>query len=184
MTRDIDLLTAGTVKYLLASAGLGFLYVRRELLPELLPSQTGWFADEDIFRMDISDYSPAADARRFDAGTPPVPNIFGGLAGISIVEEAGTPAIEEHVAGLAGRLIDGLDELGAIVVTPREPERRGPLVAVRSTDVRTLVDTLAATRIVCSERDSNLRIALHLYNVDEDVDTVLATLARHRHLLA
>src|SRR5438105_5644226 len=180
----VDFLTGGTVKYLLASAGLGFLYVRRELLPSLVPTQTGWFADEDIFRMDISDYSPAADARRFDAGTPPVPNIFGGLAGMSIVEEAGTPAIEEHVAGLTGRLIDGLDQLGAVVVTPREPERRGPLVAVRSTDVRTLVDTLAATRIVCSERDSNLRIALHLYNVDEDVDTVLAALARHRHLLA
>jgi selenocysteine lyase/cysteine desulfurase len=180
----VDFATGGTVKYLLASAGLGFLYVRGELLPELLPTQTGWFADEDIFQMDISDYSPAADARRFDAGTPPVPNIYGGLAGVSIVEEAGTRAIEEHVAGLAERLIAGLDELGAVVVTPREPERRGPLVCVKSTDVRTLVDTLAATRIVCSERDSNLRIALHLYNVDEDVDTVLTALARHRHLLA
>jgi selenocysteine lyase/cysteine desulfurase len=180
----VDFVTGGTVKYLLASAGLGFLYVRGELLPELLPTQTGWFADEDIFRMDISDYSPAADARRFDAGTPPVPNIYGGLAGVSIVEDAGTGAIEEHVRGLTTRLIEGLDELGAVVVTPREPERRGPLVCVKSTDVRTLVDTLDAARIVCSERDSNLRIALHLYNVDEDVDTVLAALARHRHLLA
>jgi selenocysteine lyase/cysteine desulfurase len=183
-TLDVDFVTGGTVKYLLASAGLGFLYVRGDLLPKLLPTQTGWFADEDIFQMDISDYSPARDARRFDAGTPPVPNIYGGLAGMSIIEDAGTAAIEGHVAGLADRLIDGLDELGAVVVTPREPGRRGPLVCVKSTDVRTLVDTLAAARIVCSERDSNLRIALHLYNVDEDVDTVLATLARHRHLLA
>jgi selenocysteine lyase/cysteine desulfurase len=180
----VDFVTGGTVKYLLASAGLGFLYVRGDLLPELLPTQTGWFADEDIFQMDISDYSPAADARRFDAGTPPVPNIYGGLAGVSIVEEAGTPAIEEHVAGLTTRLIEGLDELGATVVTPRDPARRGPLVCVKSTDVRTLVDTLAAARIVCSERDSNLRIALHLYNVDEDVDAILAALSRHRHLLA
>jgi selenocysteine lyase/cysteine desulfurase len=180
----VDFVTGGTVKYLLASAGLGFLYVRGELLARLLPTQTGWFADEDIFQMDISDYSPAADARRFDAGTPPVPNIYGGLAGISIVEEAGTTAIEDHVRGLTTRLIDGLDELGAPGVTPRDPERRGPLVCVKSTDVRTLVDTLAAARIVCSERDSSLRVALHLYNVDEDVDTILAALARHRHLLA
>ncbi len=180
----VDFVTGGTVKYLLASAGLGFLYVRGELFPALVPTQTGWFADEDIFRMDISDYSPAADARRFDAGTPPVPNIYAGLAGVSIVEEAGTQAIEEHVRGLTTRLIDGLDQLGAVVVTPREPDRRGPLVCVKSTDVRTLVDTLGAVRIVCSERDSNLRIALHVYNVDEDVDTILAALARHRHLLA
>jgi selenocysteine lyase/cysteine desulfurase len=180
----VDFVTGGTVKYLLASAGLGFLYVRGELLPGLLPTQTGWFADEDIFQMDISDYSPAADARRFDAGTPPVPNIYGGLAGMSIVEEAGTRAIETHVAGLTARLIDGLNELGAVVVTPRDPERRGPLVCVKSTDVRVLVDTLEVAKIICSERDSNLRIALHLYNVDEDVDAILAALARHRHLLA
>lgn len=180
----VDFVTGGTVKYLLASAGLGFLYVRGELLPSLLPTQTGWFADEDIFRMDISDYSPAPDARRFDAGTPPVPNIYAGLAGMSIVEDAGVRGIEEHVSALTARLIDGLDELGAVVVTPREPDRRGPLVCVRSTDVGTLVDTLRAARIVCSERDSNLRIALHLYNVDDDVDTILAALARRRQLLA
>jgi selenocysteine lyase/cysteine desulfurase len=180
----VDFATGGTVKYLLASAGLGFLYVRRELLGELVPIQTGWFADEDIFQMDISDYSPAADARRFDAGTPPVPNIYGGLAGISIIEDAGTAAIEEHVAGLSARLIDGLDELGATVVTPRDPARRGPLVCVRSTDVNVLVATLAGERIVCSQRDSNLRIALHLYNVEEDVDRVLDALRQQRELLA
>jgi selenocysteine lyase/cysteine desulfurase len=183
-TLGVDFATGGTVKYLLASAGLGFLYVRRELLGQLLPTQTGWFADEDIFQMDISDYSPAADARRFDAGTPPVPNIYAGLAGMSLIEEAGPTAIEEHVSALATRLIDGLDELGATVVTPRDPGRRGPLVCVRSTDVRALVAALAEQRIVCSERDSNLRIALHLYNVEEDVDRVLAALRDHRSLLA
>src|SRR5256885_616936 len=94
----VDFATGGTAKYLLGSSGLGFLYVRRELFGELLPTQTGWFADEDIFRMDISDYSPAADARRFDAGTPPVPNIYAGLAGMSLIEEAGAAPIEEHVA--------------------------------------------------------------------------------------
>jgi selenocysteine lyase/cysteine desulfurase len=180
----VDFVTGGTVKYLLASAGLGFLYVRRELHERVLPTQTGWFADEDIFRMDISDYSPAADARRFDAGTPPVPNIYAGLAGMSIVEEAGPAAIEEHVARLAARLLDGLEELGATVVTPRDPARRGPLVCVRSTDVHALVAALAGERIVCSERDSNLRIALHLYNVEDDVDRVLDALRTRRDLLA
>jgi len=179
-----DAVTGGTVKYLLGTSGLGFLYVRAGLLPKLLPSQTGWFADEDIFRMDISDYSPAADARRFDAGTPPVPNIYAGVAGMSIIEEAGTAAIEEHIASLGARLIDGLEELGAVVPTPRDPARRGPLVTVRSTDVRRLVDQLAAEKIVCSERDSNLRIALHLYNVEEDVDRLLDALRENRSLLA
>jgi len=180
----VDFVTGGTVKYLLASAGLGFLYVRRELLERLLPTQTGWFADEDIFQMDISDYSPAADARRFDAGTPPVPNIYAGLAGMALVEEAGVPAIEEHVRELTALLIDGLDELGATVVTPRDPARRGALVCVRSTDVGRLVEELRGERILVSMRDDNLRIALHLYNTEDDVDAVLGALRARRRLLA
>ena len=180
----VDFVTGGTVKYLLGTAGLGFLYVRGELLPRLLPTQTGWFADEDIFQMDISDYSPAADARRFDPGTPPVPNIYAGVAGMSIIEEAGTAAIEEHIAGLTARLIDGLEELGAHVPTPRVSARRGPLVTVKSTDVPRLVDALAQQKIVCSERDSNLRVALHLYNIEDDIDRLLDALRENRSLLA
>ena len=179
----VDFLAAGTVKYLLASSGLAFMYVRRELHERLLPTQTGWFADEDIFEMDISDYSPATTARRFDSGTPPVPNIFAGLAGMGIVERAGVDAIEAHVRGLVDRLLTGLDELGATVATPRGETERGPLVCVASTDAPALVESLAAQRIVTSERDSNLRISLHLYNVDEDVDRILEALAGHRELL-
>ena len=159
------------------------MFARRDLHERLLPTQTGWFADEDIFEMDISDYSPAADARRFDSGTPPVPNIYAGLAGMGIVEEVGAAAIEAHVRGLVDRLLAGLDELGATVATPRRPGEHGPLVCVASTDAPALVGELLGERIVTSERDSNLRISLHLYNVDEDVDRILEALSTRRRLL-
>ncbi len=179
-----DAVTGGTVKYLLGTAGLGYMWVRPEVRARLLPTQTGWFADEDIFAMSIADYSPHASARRFDSGTPPVPSLYAAVGGLSLVAEAGVPTIEEHVQALATRLLDGLDELGAAAVTPREPERRGPLVCVRSTDVGALVAALAAERIIASSREDKLRVALHLYNVAEDVDTLLDALRRQRPLLA
>ena len=179
-----DFVTGGTVKYLLASAGLGFLWVRGAVLAGLMPTQTGWFADEDIFRMDISDYSPHATARRFDAGTPPVPNIYAGVAGLGLLQETGVPAVEAHVSALNTRLIAGLEELGADVVTPADPARRGPLVCARSTDAPALVASLAEDGIVCSLRDANLRVAAHFYNTDADIDTLLEALAQRRHLLA
>ena len=120
-----DFVTGGTVKYLLGTAGLGFMWVRREVCEGLVPTQTGWFADEDIFAMSIADYSPHRSARRFDAGTPPVPSLYAGVAGISLVEEAGPPAIEAHVSGLVERFLGGLEELGASVATPREPRSAG-----------------------------------------------------------
>jgi len=180
----VDFLTAGTVKYLLASPGLAFLYVRRGLHERLLPTQTGWFADEDVFQMDLSDYSPARTARRFDSGTPPVPNIYAGIAGLGLVEAAGVGAIEAHVRGLTDLLLSGLDELGATVASPRGPGEYGPLVCVASADPGALVTALREERIVTSSRDANLRISLHLYNAEEDVTRVLEALSRHRHLLA
>jgi selenocysteine lyase/cysteine desulfurase len=180
----VDALAAGVLKYLLGSAGLAFMWVRRGLSAELVPTQTGWFADRDIFEMDHRRYAPSPTARRFQSGTPPIPAIYAGIAGIELMQEIGITATRVHVNALNERLIAGVDELGGTVVTPREAERRGALVCIRSTDAPALVAALAADGIVTSERDSNLRISAHAYNVEEDIDAVLAGLARHRRLLA
>jgi selenocysteine lyase/cysteine desulfurase len=180
----VDFLGAGVLKYLLGSAGLGFFYCRRELVDRVWPTQTGWFADENIFAMDHTDYSPAPTAARFQSGTPPVPAIYAGIAGIELMQEIGIAETRDHVLALNAHLLEGLDELGATVVTPREPERRGALICVKSTDANDLVAVLGRQGIVTSERDGNLRISAHCYNTREDVDTVLASLRRSRDLLA
>jgi selenocysteine lyase/cysteine desulfurase len=179
----VDVVAAGVLKYLLGSAGLGFMWTRPGLSEELLPTQTGWFADENIFEMDISDYSPSRTARRFQSGTPPVPAIYAGIAGIELMQEIGVAETREHVTALNERLIAGVDELGGAVVTPRDPEKRGALVCIASTDAPGLVAALEHDGIVTSERDHNLRVSAHAYNTVEDIDAVLAALARHRTLL-
>jgi selenocysteine lyase/cysteine desulfurase len=181
---EVDFLGAGVLKYLLGSAGLGFFFCRGDLVESIRPTQTGWFADEDIFRMDITDYSPSRTARRFESGTPPVPSIYAGIAGMELMKEIGIEETRLHVLGLHERLFEGVDELGGTIVTPRDPERHGALVCVRSTDVHELVRRLAAERIVVSSREDNLRISPHCYNTVEDVDAVLASLGRNRDLLA
>jgi selenocysteine lyase/cysteine desulfurase len=181
---DVDLLAAGVLKYLLGSAGLGFLYCRRELIERFWPTATGWFADEDVFAMDHRDYSPSRTATRFQSGTPPIPAIYAGIAGIELMQTIGIAETREHVNALNSRLLDGLDELRARVVTPRRPKRRGALICVASLDAPALVTTLRREGIVTSERDGNLRISAHCYNSIEDVDAVLESLARHRRLLA
>jgi selenocysteine lyase/cysteine desulfurase len=180
---DCDFLAAGVLKYLLGSAGLGFFYCRRELVERFEPTATGWFADRDIFQMDIHDYSPAPTARRFEAGTPPIPAIYAGIAGIELMQEIGIAETEAHVRELNALLFDGLDELGARVATPPAPERRGALVCVASTDAEALVNALGAEGVVTSARDGNLRISAHCYNTAEDMRAVLELLARHRELL-
>jgi selenocysteine lyase/cysteine desulfurase len=180
----VDFLAAGALKYLLGSAGLAFLYAAPGVVERVWPTATGWFADEDVFAMDIHDYSPARTARRFESGTPPVPSIYAGVAGIGLMREIGVEETREHVLGLTELLMDGVDELGGRVVTPREPERRGALVCIKSTDEHALVAAMAEEGIVTSSRDGNLRISPHAYNTEDEIRTVLAALERHRKLLA
>jgi selenocysteine lyase/cysteine desulfurase len=180
----VDFLAAGTVKYLLGSAGLGFFYCRRELWDRAWPTATGWFADQDIFQMDIHDYSPSPTARRFQSGTPPIPSIYAGIAGIELIQEIGIEETREHVLHLNAHLVASIDELGGTVVTPRERDRHGALICVKATDVDELVAALGRWGIVTSERDGNVRISPHAYNSLEDIDLVLEALGRHRHLLA
>jgi selenocysteine lyase/cysteine desulfurase len=181
---DVDFLAAGVLKYLLGSAGLAFFYCRRELFERVWPTATGWFADRDIFEMDVHDYSPSPTARRFQSGTPPIPAIYAGIAGIELMQEIGIAETREHVLELNERLIGGVEEVGGTVVTPRRPDRHGALVCIRSTDVDDLVAALARDGIVTSSRDGNLRVSAHSYNSSEDIEAVLQALGRHRHLLA
>ena len=131
-TLGADVVTGGTVKYLLGSAGLAFMWLRGSLRTQLFPTQTGWFADEDIFAMSIADYSPHATARRFDSGTPPVPSLYPGVAGMELIAEVGVPAIEAHVRGLVDRLLSRARRAGR---DRRDGTRRA---RVRPADLRGL----------------------------------------------
>ena len=181
---EVDVLAGGALKYLLGSAGLAFMWCRPGLSERLLPTQTGWFADKDIFEMDNDDYSPSPTARRFQSGTPPVPSLYAGIAGLELLMEIGVAETREHVNGLNERLIAGVDELGATLVTPRAVEQRGALVCVASTDAPRLVRILGDNGVITSERDGNLRVSAHAYNTNDDIDKLVAVLARNRELLS
>jgi selenocysteine lyase/cysteine desulfurase len=90
----VDFAAAGMLKYLLGTAGIGFLYVARRHIEALTPTVSGWFAQADIAAMDIFANTPSPTARRFETGTPPVPNCYAAEAGIGLIRETGVLAIE------------------------------------------------------------------------------------------
>ncbi|HSY08811.1 MAG TPA: aminotransferase class V-fold PLP-dependent enzyme [Steroidobacteraceae bacterium] len=176
----VDFAVGGMLKYLLGTAGLGFLYVRSELIPSLLPTNSGWFAQQNIPAMDITANRPSPTARRFEAGTPAVVNCYAVEAGLKIILEVGTDAIENRVRQLTRRCMDRLEEIGWASVTPREPGRNGPMICVRAKQVAQLFAKLMEQDIVTSFRDDNLRATFHFYNSEEDVESLVTALASHR----
>jgi selenocysteine lyase/cysteine desulfurase len=177
---DVDFAVGGMLKYLLGTAGIGFLYVRDSLVRALHPTHSGWFSQENIFAMDITANRPASNARRFEAGTPPVVNCYAGEAGLKIILDIGTPAIERRIRALTRRCMDLLREIGWASVTPASDERRGAMICVPSRASGPLSQELMRRNIYTSNRDDNLRICLHFYNNDEDVDVLVAALRELR----
>jgi len=170
---DLDFAAGGMLKYLLGTAGIGFLYVRDSFTKSLVPTNSGWFAQANIAAMDITANRPAPNARRFEAGTPAVVNAYAAEAGLKFLLSVGTPAIEKRNYALTQACMQKLEGIGWRSVTPTANERRGATVAVPSRDSAGLWKELMKRDIVTSHRDDNVRASFHFYNNDDDVESFI-----------
>ena len=179
----VDFMVTGCLKYLLAAAGIGFLYVRRELIDRFEPTVTGWFGRVNPFAFRIDELDWPAGANRFESGTPPVPNAYAALAALALLDRIGYDVVGTQIDRLVARYASAAGETGFMVRTPAAPDRRGPLVVVQSVDAPALVQKLAARGIIASCRGNGLRVSFHAYNTEEDVDAVIGALVAESALL-
>jgi len=177
---DVDFAVGGMLKYLLGTAGIGFLYVRGELIESLLPTNSGWWAQEQITAMDITANRPSHSARRFEAGTPAVVNCYAAEAGLKTLLRVGTPAIEQRNRSLTRLCMEELKAIGWNAITPDRDDRRGATVCVASRNSAGLFEELAKRDIVTSFRDQNLRISHHFYNNEDDVARTIEAMKQLR----
>ncbi len=173
---DIDFYVGGTLKYLLSTAGVAFLYANKKVIENLTPSITGWFAQGDIHAMDDTRYNPSNTARRFETGTPPVPNIYACQAGLAMIKNIGLANIEARIADITADIVTRAQGNNYTLATPHDPTKRGAMVAIKSTDENALVSALDERGIVTSCRDGNLRLSPHFYNTREDVEKIFTAL--------
>jgi selenocysteine lyase/cysteine desulfurase len=178
---DVDFFVTGTLKYLLGPPGLAFLYVREDHIEKLTPSMTSWFAQQHVFAFDPRKLEPALSARRFEGGSPPIPNIYAGLPALAFLSELGLDKVAGQIQALTQCFLRGVRDLGLESKTPADSA--GPLVVLRCKDAPALMAKLLARNIVTSSRRDGLRFAFHVYNNTDDVHTALAALEENRELL-
>ena len=71
----------------------------------------------------------------------------------------------------------------ALRTTSRVGTSKGPLVVLQSKDSNLLVQKLAESDIVASNRQDGLRISFHVYNTIDDVNAVAEVLRKNIDLL-
>jgi selenocysteine lyase/cysteine desulfurase len=170
----VDFFVTGTLKYLLGPPGLGFLYVRRELIETLTPTMTSWMAQRDVFSFNTKRLDPAPDARRFEGGSPPIPNIYLARPAIDLLAGIGMSNVAAQIERLTGAFLKGARDLRIESKTPASSV--GPLVVLRAKDAAAVLAKLTARGIAVSTRHDGVRFSFHVYNTLEDVGVALTAL--------
>ena len=145
---DVDIYVAGTLKYLLGPPGLAMMYVRPELAKTLTPTISGWFAQTNPFAFDVKTLDLSPTARRFEAGTPAIPNIYAAIKGVELLQEIGLHEVAAQIAHLTTQFMRGVRNLGIQMKTP--PDSVGPLTVLKCKDSDALVTK------ACGEGDRRL----------------------------
>ena len=172
-----DFYTAGVLKWLCGGPGLTFLYARRDLIPSLEPSVSGWWSQREpfSFRLRELDYHPTA--RRFETGTHPAPVPFIAQGGLEIISEVTPSRIRERQGELTQHVMARADEAGLPVRTPRDPAARGGVVNVGVGEQAGKIAQALYERDVCVDsRGDGIRVSPHFFNTEADVDRLFDAL--------
>jgi selenocysteine lyase/cysteine desulfurase len=173
----VDFLASGNLKFLMGVPGIAFLYVREDLAERLKPTITGWHGRKDPFAFTHRTLDWAPGARRFDTGTPPVPNAYVARAGMEIVQEVGPARIQRWTEELSRHLIEGGRARGLELHGTDDPRRKTPTTAfVCHSDSHAVEEAMKERGVVPSARGHVIRLAPHFYSTLDDVEVALDTL--------
>ena len=184
----VDMLSATSRKFLRGPRGMGFLYVREDLItalePPLLDMRAATWVAPDEYRM-------VEDARRFENWECNVAAKIAMGTALDYALDWGLDAIESRIAGLAGALRTGLASLSRVRLRDRGTRQCGivsftvadmaPAAVVQGLNVRGInlsVSRATSTQLDMHGRglDALVRVGIHYYNSEEEVERFLTAL--------
>lgn len=146
----VDFVVSTSLKWLCGTSGAGILYVQPDLIQQCEPELRGWFSQENPFSWDLDTFSYAADARRFDHGTPAILASVASLPGLQWVENTGAGSIIAQNRASTERLVALAQDNGWTLASPLDPDERGGSIMI------TLPDHAAPTEIIAGLRERAL----------------------------
>jgi selenocysteine lyase/cysteine desulfurase len=176
---DCDFLVTGSLKWLMGGTGSCYLYVKRELIEQLRPTHTGWWANQHMFDFDVRTFAYWPDARRFEGGEVNMAGVAGASAALDMVLEIGPERLRRATEELVRDLVERAQDAKFAVGTPSEPEQRSGIVVLRMQDAPKATKVLAQERIIVDHRPGKLRVSPYFYNTPEDNARLIEALQRH-----
>lgn len=179
---NVDFLACGSQKWLLGPVGGGFLYVRRELLDELVSGPyVGALSVVDFENFLDYNFTLLPTAERFNLGSPNFTGLLGLRASVELLQEIGIERIAERVLLLAGLAIGDLEARGYKLAADTAPEHRSGIVIVEVDDPVATSARLRDANIICIPRGKGIRVAAHFYNSEAEILRIGEVLGNRNH---
>lgn len=183
---DVDILLTGSYKWLCSTFGAALCYLRPEILERFNPPFVGWRSAPVPYALKAKWQGLADDARRMEFSTMSYASAVALGRAVNYLLDLDPAKVRKHNLSLADRLIDGLTDLGAQLLTPPDDTRHAGTVTARfpGHDGEQIAGELTNRGVIVSPRVGSTRYSAHFYNTDADIDTALNTtadvLATHR----
>lgn len=179
---NIDFLVFSGLKWLAAGYGIAVLYVNRKLLEKVDYPAVGWQSVKDPRLMDNRKLDLRKEASVFESGCPHFSNIFALGGALDLLNKIGRAKIERRIYELGDYLIERLGELNSDlskrIVSPLDKMYRSGIIVIGVTNAEVIVKELYRENIVVSARGKGLRVSVHVYNNEEDVDKFVSGLGK------
>ena len=176
----VDMLVAGGYKWLGATFGAAVCYLGPSLLERIDPPFVGWRSTVEPYALDATRMPFAPSARRLEFSTMSYTAGVALGAAIEYILDLGVERILAHDLALATMLMEGLDRLGATILTPRADDARAGIVTARfpGHDGEAVAARLNAAGVIVSPRFGSTRFSTHIFNHAADVEQALAAVER------
>ena len=181
---DCDAFVGGCLKWVSGGPGNAFLYVRPELIPQVRPRGTGWFATRDPFSFTLQELTFADDARRLETGTWAMACHYAGLAGLELVLEVGVANIQGRLRDLTDRILERCVQAGVRTFTPRERERRCGIVTLECEEPEEVEASLHSAGVIVDSRPGRIRLSPHWCVTEDELDRGMDLVLKHVHTAA
>lgn len=172
-----DLIVSSTHKWILATHGGGLVGVPAARAAEWTVGAGGWFNLQDPFgpeRFERAVSRPGAAS--FTVGMPNMPAVYAVRAAMSYIRQVGVAAIDQRTRPLVLACLEGLQTMPVELLTPPDPDHLAGIVAFRHSKVDEIARHLRLNNVHVMAHAGRLRVALHGYNSEKDVEVFLREL--------
>lgn len=167
--RQADFIVCSGYKWLLGTQ-TGIFAWNRKRWPTFAPRGIGW---RSASSQRDGCFEPRADANRAQVGNSNHLDVYLLRESLRYIQQIGVNEIHQHVLRLGDRLMDSLATLGVEIITPTARDERAGNICFVHPDPGGVVDRAAGKNIFIWGDVNRIRVSIHLFNDEEDIDTLV-----------